>query len=325
MSIGKFDPTRESITNYLERLEIGFILHAFTEDSMKRALLIHEIGDTNYDVLKSLVAPDKPADKTYAQLSEKLKSHFNPKPNKIVKRYEVRTRYRKLDDNMSDYIAALKKIATQCEYGDHLEENICDQLVCGVRDEGITNKVLQEVDLDYTKAITLATQIELSHKGAKSLTCRGGEDVGEIHFTNRAKPKKPIMKQVNVNGKPMNFQVDTGSSFTIMGYDKYEDFKDKYGLGQLKSVVAFPRTFTGEEVKMKGQVTVQVTINQFSKKLSLLVAPCKGPVLLGRDWISEITPNMYNFSQWNIKRRVKIDKANLMQFCQKLLMYLTII
>ena len=44
MSIGKFDLTRESITNYLERLEMGFILHAFTEDSIKRALLIHEVG-----------------------------------------------------------------------------------------------------------------------------------------------------------------------------------------------------------------------------------------------------------------------------------------
>ena len=404
MSIGKFDPTRESITNYLERLEMGFILHAFTEDSMKRALLIHEIGDTNYDVLKSLVAPDKPADKTYAQLSEKLKSHFNPKPNKIVKRYEFRTRYRKLDENISDYIAALKKIAAQCEYGDQLEENIRDQLVCGVRDEGITNKLLQEVDLDYTKAITLATQIELSRKGAKSLTCRGGEDVGEINFTNRAKPKKsiatgkfpgvdvkkkivcyrcggahkapeckfksekchncgkighlkkvckskskppktnllehipcsaseveesdtcfsfdlfgmnelkatsPIMKQVNVNGKPMNFQVDTGSSFTIMGYDKYEDFKDKYGLGQLKSVVAFPRTFTGEEVKMKGQVTVQVNIDQFSKKLSILVAPCKGPVLLGRDWISEINPNMYNLFPMEYKTKSENRQSKL--------------
>ena len=42
------------------------------------------------------------------------------------------------------------------------------------------------------------------------------------------------MKQVNVNGKPMNFQVDTGSSFTIMGYDRYEALRDKYGLGHLK-------------------------------------------------------------------------------------------
>ena len=44
MSIGKLDPTRESITNWLEKLEMGFILYAFTEDSMKRALLINEIG-----------------------------------------------------------------------------------------------------------------------------------------------------------------------------------------------------------------------------------------------------------------------------------------
>ena len=183
MSIGKFNPSRKSIKNYLERLEMGFILHAFNKNSMKTALLIHEIGDTNYDVLKSLVAPDK----TYVQLSEKLKSHFNPKPNKVVKPYEFRARYRKLSENISDYTAALKKIAAQCEYGNQLEENIRDQLVYGVRDEGITtsslfvitNKLFQETDLDYSKAVTLATQIELSRKGANSLTCRGERMLGK--------------------------------------------------------------------------------------------------------------------------------------------------
>ena len=61
-------------------------------------------------------------------------------------------------------------------------------------------------------------------------------------------------------------------------------------------MAVFPRTFTGEEVKMEGQVTFQVNIDQYSKKLPILVAPSKGPVLLGRDWISEINPNMYTFS-----------------------------
>ena len=64
---------------------------------------------------------------------------------------------------------------------------------------------------------------------------------------NELKAPLPIMKQVNIDGKPLSFQVDTGSSFTIMGYDKYEHLRDKYGLGQLKSVVAFPRTFSGED------------------------------------------------------------------------------
>jgi len=63
-------------------------------------LLINEIGDANYDALKSLVARDKLADKTYAELPEKLKSH------------------RKLDQNISDYIAVLKKSVARCEYGD---------------------------------------------------------------------------------------------------------------------------------------------------------------------------------------------------------------
>ena len=40
------------------------------------------------------------------------------------------------------------------------------------------------------------------------------------------KATSPIMKQANINGKPMNLQVDTGSSFTIMGYDNVGRFSD---------------------------------------------------------------------------------------------------
>ena len=134
----------------------------------------------------------------------------------------------------------------------------------------------------------------------------------DLFGMNELKATSPIMKQVNVNGKPMNFQVDTGSSFTIMGYDKYEDFKDKYGLGQLKSVVAFPRTFTGEEVKMKGQVTVQVNIDQFSKKLSIWLLHVKALYYWVEIGLVKSIQTCITFSQWNIKRRVKIDKANLM-------------
>ncbi len=44
-------------------------------------------------------------------------------------------------------------------------------------------------------------------------------------------------------------------------------------------------------MKMEGQVTAQINTETFSKKLPILVAPCNGPSLLGRDWISEINPN----------------------------------
>ena len=56
-------------------------------------------------------------------------------------------------------------------------------------------------------------------------------------------------------------------------------------------------------MKMKGKVTVHVNSDQVSKKLSILVAPCKGPVVLGRDWISEINPNMYNLFPMEYKTK----------------------
>ena len=76
-------------------------------------------------------------------------------------------------------------------------------------------------------------------------------------------------------------------------------------------MVAFPRTFTEEEVKMSGQVIVQVNIDQFSKKLPILVAPCKGLVLLGRDWISEINSSIYNLFPMEYKTKSENKQRKL--------------
>ena len=64
----------------------------------------------------------------------------------------------------------------------------------------------------FSKAITLVTQIELSHKGAESLTCRGGENCGEINFTNIGKPTKSmaIRKYQRDDVKKKLYTMDVG-------------------------------------------------------------------------------------------------------------------
>ena len=44
------------------------------------------IGAKTYAVLRSLVAPDQPKDKSFAELKALLKAHYDPKPLVIAER-----------------------------------------------------------------------------------------------------------------------------------------------------------------------------------------------------------------------------------------------
>ena len=51
------------------------------------------------------------------------------------------------------------------------------------------------------------------------------------------------------------------------------------------------RTYTGEQIEVKGCISVDVVYGNQSKRLDLLVAAGEGPSLLGRDWLQHLKLN----------------------------------
>ena len=48
------------------------------------------------------------------------------------------------------------------------------------------------------------------------------------------------------------------------------------------------RTYTGETLQIHGAITVDVTYNDQTDTLALLVVEGTGPSLMGRDWLTKI-------------------------------------
>ena len=84
--IDEFDPQREEIATYLERLQLYLIANEVAEDQQVAVLLV-VVGSKVYDTLRSLVAPVKPSEKTLAELLELLQKHYAPKPLIIAERF----------------------------------------------------------------------------------------------------------------------------------------------------------------------------------------------------------------------------------------------
>jgi RNase H-fold protein (predicted Holliday junction resolvase) len=73
-----------------------------------------------------VLAPEKPNEKTYDQLTAALKAHFNPKPVVIAERFHFHHRTQSGEESVTEYVAELKKLARNCNFSQHLEEALWD-------------------------------------------------------------------------------------------------------------------------------------------------------------------------------------------------------
>ena len=81
-----FDPDTETMSAYLERVDIFFQAKGIAEEKQV-GIFLSLLGAKIYSLLCDLVAPAKPKEKTLAQLTKILQTHFEPKPLKITEQF----------------------------------------------------------------------------------------------------------------------------------------------------------------------------------------------------------------------------------------------
>lgn len=153
-TIGDFQPGVKDWVLYTERLEQYFTANGIATDAaeQRRAILLSVCGPATYQLIRNLVAPAKPTDKTFAQLVALVKEHQQPTPSFIVQRYHFNTRVQRPGESISEFVAQLRKISEHCRYGDSLDDMLRDRLVCGCLDKRLQCKLLADPELTFAKA-----------------------------------------------------------------------------------------------------------------------------------------------------------------------------
>ena len=201
-------------SSYEDRLGFYFEANDIADDAMgkRRAILLTSVGEQTYTLLRSLTSPRGPADFSYGELCKLLQSHFQPKPNTILQRYNFYSTYRKSDQSIGDFVAELKNLARNCDFGHTkagaqltaeliLEENLRDRLVCGVADPAIQRRLLGETDLDFKKALQIALAMESAAANTAQLSSPAHGDASSAvhHVTTHKQTAKKWEKKPALN------------------------------------------------------------------------------------------------------------------------------
>ena len=197
-----FDPDEDNWSEYAERLDMAYVVNVVddADADKKRAILLTVCGKKTFALLKGLSAPNKPSEVSFADLCKSLSEHCQPKPSVIMERFKFHTRTRRHDESVTEYIAALRKVASQFEFGGELETNIRDRLVCGIGNADMQRKMLLDDGLTLGKAVKIARSEE-----------RTAENVAEIQSCNASAAKAEMhvdSDRINYTGGQPSRQTD---------------------------------------------------------------------------------------------------------------------
>lgn len=174
--VDEFDGSKEEWTQYVERVNHFFEANDIADAGKKRAILLSVIGSSTYALLRNLVSPAKPGEKSYDELVSVLKDHYNPTPSETVQRSRFNSRFRKPGESVATFVAELRALAEFCNYGSSLDKMIRDRVVCGIMNGKIQAKLLAEnpETLSLKRAVEIAQSLETASKNAKELAQQEG-------------------------------------------------------------------------------------------------------------------------------------------------------
>ena len=73
----------------------------------------------------------------------------------MARRFYFHRQDQDTNKSIAEYVAELRKLAAPCKFGDYLNEALRDRFVCGLRSKSTQERLLSEVDLTLTKAVSI--------------------------------------------------------------------------------------------------------------------------------------------------------------------------
>ena len=176
-SIEPYDPNTDFV-EWVERLQQSFIASGTTDAAKQRAIFLVDIGPETYKLLKSLVSPHKPETLTLDVLVATLTKHKAPTPTRVVQRFRFNSCTREQNEDLSTFVARLRTLAEHCEFGETLNDMLCDRIVVGINNDKIQQRLLSEEKLDFDKAVAVGQAMLTAEKDIRDLQ---GQSVFEIN------------------------------------------------------------------------------------------------------------------------------------------------
>lgn len=163
--------------------------NSVTDAIKQKQILLASVGMETYQLMCTLLAPDKPESKSFDELVNAVRDHVKPPPSRIAARYKFYTLSRKEGESVAEFVVNLRRAAQDCKFKD-LNEHLRDRFIVAVGDKTIQTKLLSMADeVTFSEALQVALAMESAELHAADIQAAEGATkvaaVNKISTTSR--------------------------------------------------------------------------------------------------------------------------------------------
>lgn len=124
-----------------------------------------------------------------------METHCLGETNVIYERYIFNNRVQQDKESIETYATQLRALSQTCDYGDLQDQLIRDRIVCGIRENSIRKKLLQEADLTLKRCIDICRAAESTTAQVKAIA---GQDMdNDVHAVSGSSSRSKYHKKTS--------------------------------------------------------------------------------------------------------------------------------
>ena len=139
-------------------------------NARKVALLLTMAGPQAIEVYNTFVFASQDDKTKLDKVLEQFDAHCSPKKNETYERYVFRSRMQQQRETFDSFLTDLKLKAQTCNFDNLRDSMIRDQIVFGVEDKKLRERLLRETELTLDGAIKICHASELSQMHVKTFS-----------------------------------------------------------------------------------------------------------------------------------------------------------
>ena len=172
--------------DWKEDFEIYLSATGVSQDTQKKALMLHLAGKDVKDIYKTLKANNT---EQYEEVCTKLDRYFKPRKNITYERYIFREAKQRKNENTVSYITRLRSLSDSCNFND-TSEAVKDHFICSCYSLNLKRKLLIEKDITLEKVIEIGRYFELAKEQADNMKTEANASLEDQHVVNQVKKNK---------------------------------------------------------------------------------------------------------------------------------------
>ena len=159
------------------------------DEEVQISALIYAMGREAEHVLKSFVFGDDEDDKKFDDVFKKFDDYFVPKKNTIHERARFHERKQNPGESVESFTRNLYELAENCDFKDK-NDQIRDQLVIGILDKELSEKLQLQSELTLDKAIQTVRQSEIVKSQIKDQSTHSSKHLDAVKVQSRHLPSR---------------------------------------------------------------------------------------------------------------------------------------